>query len=130
MTTWLLQPFESRLLQDLQMSLFLSFFVKWLTLLFAVADWDSMSHFITKTCGYILNTQPSFSNIRPGFSTSRLGFWFSLRVSKARPSVWKDRPITFTGILGWFFWSKGTLIIFGNVVCKKQSTFIGIYWKR
>ena len=26
-------------------------FIKWLTLLFAVADWDSMSHVITKTRG-------------------------------------------------------------------------------
>ena len=65
-----------------------------------------------------------FQTFHQDFQT--FGFWFSLRGSKARLSVGKDWPITITEILEWFFWSKGTLIIFENVVCKKQSTFIGI----
>ena len=38
----------------------------------------------TKTGPSFLKTRPSFSNIRPSF-------WFSIKASKARPSVWKAR---------------------------------------
>ena len=77
---------------------------------------------------YNKNTWLNFKYLN--FQTLGWALGFLLRGSKARPSVWKGRPITFTEILHWSFWSKGTLIIFENMVCKKQSTFIGIYWKR
>ena len=45
----------------------------------------------TKTGPSFLKTRPRFSNTRPSFSNIRPSFWFSIKASKARPSVWKAR---------------------------------------
>ena len=49
------------------------------------------------------NTQPSFLNTRPSFLNTRPSFWFSLKPSKARPSVWKARPGVLKQVLDWMF---------------------------
>ena len=59
-----------------------------------VADWDSMCRVVTQTRGGCSNRRSSFWN-------SRLSFWFSLKFSKARPSVWKTW-LSFEK-LGWEF---------------------------
>ena len=80
---------------------------------------------------YNTNTQPTFSNIRPSFQ-------FSLKPSKARPSVSKARPsvskaclsvlkvwpYVFKEMLGGVFDLTNTLRIFDNLVCKKQPPYI------
>ena len=68
---------------------------------------------------YNTNTRLSFSNTRPGFLSSRLSFQFSVKYSKARPSVTKAQPHVLKQMLGWFFLSTDILRVFG--ICNNNN---------
>ena len=62
------------------------------------------------------------TNTRPSFFNTRSSFWFSLKASKARPSVWKAWPSVLKQALLRIFLKR----VHENLVCKKHYIFIAV----